>query len=214
VQPALLAMAVSAICQKITLEEFQYRSGIACKTAAKCVLEYLVNNGIGKNLRNGYSFSKVDRVKLAILALQSGTDIEAISKSLSWQDFEEFASRLLNLSGYVAECNVRFSKPSRIQIDVVGVNYNSQLAIVVDCKHWQRNNLSSITYYARKQAQRTSLLLLHRRKKISHAVPIILTLYPMGIKLVDSIPVVPIIKFNSFIENVALYLSKIKVIYA
>jgi hypothetical protein len=99
-------------------------------------------------------------------------------------------------------------KPSRIQIDVVGVNYNSQLAIVVDCKHWQRNNLSSITYYARKQAQRTSLLLLHRRKKISHAVPIILTLYPMDIKLVDSIPVVPIIKFNSFIENVALYLSK------
>lgn len=162
-QPVLLAMAVSAICQKITLEEFQDRSGIACKTAAKCVLEYLVNNGIGKNLRNRYSFSKADRVKLAILALQSGTDIEVISKSLSWQDFEEFASRLLNLSGYVAECNVRFSKPSRIQIDVVGVNYNSQLAIVVDCKHWHRNNLSSITYYARKQAQRTSLLLLHRK---------------------------------------------------
>jgi hypothetical protein len=111
VQPVLLTMAVSAICQKITLKEFQDRSGIACKTAAKYVLEYLVNNGIGKNLRNGYSFSKEDRVKLAILALQSGTDIEVISKSLSWQDFEEFASRLLNLSGYVAECNVRFSNP-------------------------------------------------------------------------------------------------------
>lgn len=51
-------------------------------------------------------------------------------------------------------------------------------------------------------------------EKISHAVPIILTLYPMDIKLVDSVPVVPIIKFNSFIENVALYLPKIKVIYA
>ncbi|HZA07283.1 MAG TPA: restriction endonuclease [Nitrososphaeraceae archaeon] len=213
-QPVLLAMAVSALCQKITLEEFQYRSGIACKTAAKCVLEYLVNNGIGKNLQNGYSFSRVDRLKVAILALQSGNDIGVISKSLSWQDFEEFASTLLNLSGYVAECNVRFSKPNRIQIDVVGVNYNSQLAIVVDCKHWRRNNFSSITYYARKQAHRTSLLLLHRRNKICQAVPMILTLYPVDMKLVDGIPIVPIIKFNSFIENVALYLSKIKVIYA
>jgi len=98
-----------------------------------------------------------------------------------------------------------------MQIDVVGVNYNSQLAIVADCKHWKRNDLSSISAYARKQAERTSKLLVHR-KRISHAIPIILALHAMDIRFVEGIPLVPVAKFNSFIEEVPLYLSEIKVI--
>jgi hypothetical protein len=214
VQPALLAKAILAISKDITLDEFRAKSGIAGKTTARYVLGYLVKNGIGESFRHGYSFSNEDRMKLAVLALQSGTDIEMISKCLSWQDFEAFASRLLNLSGFISECNLNFSKPSRMQIDVVGINYESKLAIVVDCKHWKRNNLSSISSYARKQAQRTSVLLLQIRKKVSCAIPIILTLYPMDIRLVDGVPVVPIVKFNSFIKDVPLYISKIKVISA
>jgi Restriction endonuclease len=214
VQPNLLAKAISAISKDITLEEFRAKSGIAGKTMARYVLDYLVKNGIGESFRHCYSFSNEDRMKLAVLALQSGTDIEMISKSLSWQDFEAFASQLLNLSGYVAECNLNFSEPSRMQIDVVGINYDSRLAIVVDCKHWKRNNLSLISSYARKQAQRTSVLLLQIRKKISHAIPVILTLYSMDIRLVGGVPVVPIVKFNSFIKDVPLHISKIKVISA
>jgi hypothetical protein len=214
VQPALLAKAMLAISKDITLDEFRAKSGIAGKTMARDVLDYLVKNGIGESFRHGYSFANEDRMKLAVLALQNGTDIEMISKCLSWQDFEAFASHLLNLSGYTAECNLNFSKPSRMQIDVVGINYESKLAIVVDCKHWKRNNLSSISSYARKQAQRTSVLLLQIRKKISRAIPIILTLYPTDIRLVDGVPVIPIVKFNSFIKDVPLYISKIKVISA
>ena len=213
-QPNLLAMAISAISKDITLEEFRAKSGIAGKTMARYVLDYLVKHGIGESFRHCYSFSNEDRMKLAVLALQSGTDIEMISKSLSWQDFEAFASQLLNLSGYVAECNLNFSKPSRMQIDVVGINYDSRLAIVVDCKHWKRNNLSLISSYARKQAQRTSVLLLQIRKKISRAIPVILTLYSMDMRLVGGVPVVPIVKFNSFIKDVPLHISKIKVISA
>jgi hypothetical protein len=210
VHPALLAMAIPAISPEITLEEFQTKSGFG-KTTARGVLEFLVKSGIGQISRYSFSFSKVDKMKLAILALQSGNDIETISKSLSGQDFEAFASEVLNLSGYVAECNLHFSKPIRMQIDLVGVKYNSRLAIVGDCKHWKRNDLSSISSYARKQAERTSNLLVHRRK-ISHAIPIILTLHAMDIRFVDGIPLVPVAKFNSFIKEVPLYLSEIKVI--
>ncbi|MGA9171998.1 MAG: hypothetical protein WBL88_01270 [Nitrososphaeraceae archaeon] len=213
-QPALLVKAITAISKDITLDEFRAKSGIAGKTMARYVLGYLVKNGIGESFRHGYSFSNEDRMKLALLALRGGTDIEMISKCLSWQDFEAFASHLLNLSGYIAQCNLNFSKPFRMQIDVVGINYDSQLAIVVDCKHWKRNNLSSISYYARKQAQRTSVLLLQIRKQVSRAIPIILTLYPIDIRLVDGVPVVPIVKFNSFIKDIPLYISKIKVISA
>jgi len=210
VHPALLALAIPAISPKITLKEFQIKSGFG-KTTARGVLEFLVKRGIGQISRYSFSFSKVDKMKLAILALQSGNDVETISKFLSWQDFEAFISDLLKLSGYAAECNLHFSKPGRMQIDVVGVKYNSQLAIVADCKHWKRNDLSSISSHARKQAERTTKLLVHRRK-ISHAIPIILTLHAMDIRFVDGIPLVPVAKFNSFIKEVPLYLSEIKVI--
>ena len=84
-------MAISAISKDITLEEFRAKSGIAGKTMARYVLDYLVKNGIGESFRHCYSFSHEDRMKLAVLALQSGTDKEMMSKSLSWQDFEAFA---------------------------------------------------------------------------------------------------------------------------
>ena len=88
--PVLLGKAVSAVsAQEITLDEFQAQSGIVSRTTAKDVLEYIVNNGIGipTSTRNHYLFSKADRMKLAMLALQRGCDIESISKSISWKDF-------------------------------------------------------------------------------------------------------------------------------
>lgn len=209
--PALLARAIPAISPDVTLEGFQAKTGLIAKDTARSVLEYLVKRGIGQISRRSYLFSKADKVKVAILALQTGNDIETISRHLSWRDFEAFASDLLNLAGYMAESNLHFSKPIRMQIDVVGVNYNSELAIVADCKHWKRNDLSSISSYAKRQAERTSKLLVHKRK-ISHAVPIILTLHAMDIRFVDGIPLVPVAKFNSFIGEVPLFLSEIKVI--
>jgi hypothetical protein len=208
--PALLAMAIPAISPNITLEGFQAKSGLI-KTTARSVLEYLVKRGIGKISNHRFSFSRADRMKVAILALQSGNDIEMVSKYLTWQDFEAFASDLLNLAGYVSERDLRFSKPIRMQIDVLGINYNSQLAIVVDCKHWKRNDLSSLSSCAKRQAERASKLLDHRRK-ISYAIPIILTLHTIDIRFVDGIPLVPVFKFNSFVEELPLHLSEMKVI--
>ena len=213
VHPALLAMAIPALSQAVTLEEFQRQSGIISKRTARCVLGYLLRRGIGRRVSQyGYSFSNADRMKLAILAIQSGNDVERISESLSWQDFEAFASNLLNLSGYMTECNLHFSKSSRMQIDVVGFNRKSRLAIVLDCKHWKQNHLSSISSYAIKQAQRASELLTHRRM-ISHAIPVILTLYPMDIRFADGVPLVPIAKFNSFVQDLQFYISEINVVY-
>jgi hypothetical protein len=210
VHPALLARAIPAISLEVTLESFQVKSGLIAKYTARSVLEYLVKRGIGQISRHIYLFSKADRLRVALLALQTGNDIETISRYLSWRDFEAFASDLFNLEGYVTERDLRFSKP-RMQIDVVGFDYNSQLAIAADCKHWKRNNLSSISSYARRQADRTSKLLVHKRK-ISHAIPIVLTLHAMDIRFIDGIPLVPVAEFNSFIKEVPLFLSEIKVI--
>ena len=215
----LLAKAVRAVSpQEITLEEFQYKSGIVSRTTAKDVLEYIVNNGIGSSTsnRSQYLFSKADKMKLAMLALQRGCDIESISKSVSWKDFEALASEILSLCGYRTRTNIRLSKPSRIEIDVIGVS--QKLAIVADCKHWRRYSISSISSYAEKQTQRTRILFKAKGRTkqgyIARAIPIILTLYSMDVEFIDGVPIVPISKFKSFIEDVSLHLSEILVISA
>ena len=215
----LLAKAVRAVSpQEITLEEFQYKSGIVSRTTAKDVLEYIVNNGIGNTTsnRSQYLFSKADKMKLAMLALQRGCDIESISKSVSWKDFEALASEILSLCGYLTRTNIRLSKPSRIEIDVIGVN--QKLAIVADCKHWRRYSISSISSHAEKQTQRIKILFKAKGRTkqgyIARAIPIILTLYSMDVEFIDGVPIVPISKFKSFIEDVSLHLSEILVISA
>jgi hypothetical protein len=220
VHPVLLAKAVSAVSpQEITLDEFQAQSGIVSRTTAKDVLEYIVNNGIGipTSTRNHYLFSKADRMKLAMLALQRGCDIESISKSISWKDFEALTSEILGLYGYLTKTNIRLSKPSRIEVDVIGIN-NNKLAIVADCKHWKRYSLSSISSYAEKQIERTKILYRAKRRtkqdNIAHAIPIILTLYSVDVEFIDGVPIVPISKFKSFIEDISLYLSELQVISA
>jgi hypothetical protein len=219
VHRVLLAKAVRAVSpQEITLEEFQSKSGIVSRTTAKDVLEYIVNNGIGNSTsnRSRYLFSKADKMKLAMLALQRGCDIESISKSVSWKDFEALASEILSLCGYLTMTNIRLSKPSRIEIDVIGVN--QKLAIVADCKHWRRYRISSISSYAEKQTQRTKILFKAKGKDkqgyIARAIPIILTLYSTDVEFIDGVPIVPISKFRSFIEDVSLHLSEILVISA
>ena len=211
VHPALFSVALKALGPCLTLREFQARSGIRGETTARDVLGYLVRKGIGQRSKSKYSFSKSDKITLAILALQNGGDLETISRALSWQDFEAFASSLLNLAGYMSECNLYLSNPYRMQIDVIGVNHKSRLVVAVDCKHWRKNHLSSMLNHARKQAMR-SIELLKCRLNFFQAVPIVLTLYPMNIQLVEGTPIVPVSKFNSFIQELPVSLYKINVL--
>ncbi len=208
---ALLAIALKGLGPCLRLREFQASSGIRGETTARDVLNYLVRNGIGQRSQCTYSFSKIDKMKLAIHALENGNDLETISRALSWQDFEALTSTLLNLAGYTPECNIYLSEPYRMQIDVVGVNPNSCLAIVADCKHWKKNHLSSMLNHARKQAMR-SIELLKCRRNISQAIPIVLTLYPMDVKFMEGIPIVPVSKFDSFIQDLSISLHEIKVL--
>jgi hypothetical protein len=75
-----------------------------------------------------------------------------------------------------------------------------------------------ISSYAEKQIERTKILFRAKRRtkkdNIAHAIPIILTLYSMDVELIDGVPIVPISKFKSFLEEVSLYLSEIQVISA
>ena len=172
-QSELLARALSGISSETTAEEFMIRANIRSKPVAENVLNFLHNNGIGTSSASKILFSNADRLKIAILAIKMGCDKEQISKKLTWRDFEALTSKILKLSGYNTAVHVTFSKP-RMEIDVVGMK--SQLAITVDCKHWNHGSISMPSFYIRRQIERTKILLV-KGSNISYAIPIILTLH-------------------------------------
>ena len=206
----LLARALSGISSETTAEEFRIKASITSKPIAENVLDFLRNNGIGTSSGRKVLFSNLDRLKIAILAIKLGCDIEQISKKLTWKDFEALTSIILKLSGYKTAIHVTFSKP-HIEIDVIGIK--SQSAITVDCKHWKHGGLSVLSFYAKKQIERTKILLA-KKSNISSAIPMILTLHSNKVRLIDGTPIVPIIEFRSFLDGLENNLSELYVLYS
>lgn len=207
--PELLLKALVGMTKSVFPCEFSLKTGIINKTLARDVLDYLVTNGIGTHSRSRITFCESDRIKTAILALKLGCDIERVSRMITWKDFELLTSEVFYALGFNVWNDVRFTNP-RTQIDVIGVNTN--IAIAVDCKHWRRNNLTSISAFARRQAQRTELL-VRRSNDLSFGIPIIVTLHSIEVQFIDRIPIVPISKFKSFVEDFRSHLVEIFVAY-
>ncbi|MFL6474334.1 MAG: restriction endonuclease [Nitrososphaera sp.] len=184
----------------MTIGNFQQACGISSSTVAISVLDYLVSHNIGSSLSNdAIKFSASDKMLAAILAIQMRADIEQVSLYLSWREFEKLASELLKSFGYHTRTNLMFGKP-RIEIDVIGTSSDG-FTIAVDCKHWKRNNLSSISNFCQKQAAR-ALRLIEYDKSVSQVLPVVVTLHAEVIRFVDKVPLVPIHMFRSFLMDV------------
>ena len=208
--PELLVKILAAIEPEttMTLYKFQAASGISSRSVAKSVLDFLAANNIGSISKSTIKFSGSDRLYAAVLALQMSRDIEQISRCLSWKDFEKLASEVLRSFGYRTRTNVRLVKP-RMEIDVVGTSTDG-FTIAVDCKHWKRSNLSSISIFSQKQAARAERLLKYDRT-ISQVVPVMLTLHAESLSFVGRVPLVPIHRFRSFIIDVKGFLPEMYV---
>ena len=206
----LLRRSISAIDPGVTtVKEFQSAAGIASKSVAKIVLDFLVANGIGRLAKGHLFFSASDRLKAAILFLQSaGCDVRLVSEQLSWRDFEGLATEILASFGYMTTTNLRLIRP-RMEIDVLGIS--SGMAVIVDCKHWKRSNASLISVFSKKQEMR-AIRLVNEDQRIMQAVPVILTLNAELVRFVGGIPIVPVIQFKSFLMELQSHLSEIRVI--
>jgi hypothetical protein len=208
--PDLLLKVLAAIEPEtiITLDEFQAASGISSSSVAKSMIDFLAANNIGSISKSRIKFSGSDRLYAAVVALQMSCDIEQISRYLSWKDFEKLASEVLRSFGYRTRTNVRLVKP-RMEIDLVGTSTDG-FTIAVDCKHWKRSNLSSITNFSQKQVARSERLLKYD-KTISQVVPVMLTLHAESVMFIGRVPLVPIHRFRSFIIDVKGFLPEIYV---
>jgi DNA-binding transcriptional MerR regulator len=165
-------------------------------TESKLILDEIIKNNIGVQQDDSYLFENADKLKIAIALLEKGLPIDEISVVLDWRDFEGLTAEILTSKNFGVIKNLIMTKP-RMEIDVVGIRLG--VAILIDCKHWKRYSLSSLTTVVKKQVERTKQYVAKTPGAI--AVPVIVTLYQDKINFIENVPIVPIFQFSSFIDE-------------
>jgi len=160
------------------------------------ILDNLMQNGVGRFQNGQVQLEDTDKLKTSILAISMSTPIDEISRMLEWQDFESLAAEILEKRDFDTTKNVIMKSP-RIQIDVVGIK--SDIAILIDCKHWSNMNQSALQEAVKKQVIRTKQFV--SKHKVKGAIPAIVTLYQHSVQFIDKVPIIPIHQLDSFCDE-------------
>ena len=175
--------------------------------SAKELLQIFLQNGIGVLDENIVEFQNSDRIKASIFAIRNGATIEDVSEFLSWQNFEELVSRVLDENGFIVQKNLILTKP-RMEIDVVGVKLG--ISILIDCKHWKRMTQSALNDIVDKQVERVKRYV--EKTEATSAIPVIVTLHQEKVNFVNQVPIVPVMQLSSFLDEFYGNLDKMKTI--
>jgi hypothetical protein len=164
--------------------------------SAKELLYTLVQNGIGTwNDDLVYFDIPNDRLQTALFAINLGATIEDVSEYLSWQDFESITGLILEEKDFDVTKNLVLTKP-RMEIDVIGKKID--IALLIDCKHWKTMSKSALDKIVKKQVERVKRYVADENMS---ALPVIVTLHQEEIQFVDNVPIVPIMKLSSFLDE-------------
>ncbi|HDQ06517.1 MAG TPA: hypothetical protein ENN36_07335 [Candidatus Bathyarchaeota archaeon] len=178
---------------------------------ANNVLSGLRESGLIECENEHIELSSNQRVKVAIHAINHGTDIERVCKVLEWKEFENFAATAFEANNFAVKRSFRFKASGRRwEIDLLAIS--EPIIVCVDCKRWRRGwGNSAITKVAAAQAQRTEALAkaphpLQRRVgldgwKQAILFPVILSLFPGPVKFYNKVPVVPILQLQNFLDK-------------
>ena len=137
-----------------------------------------------------------NKLKTALSDIKSGVPIEEASRDVDWKDFEGLVAEVLESKNFEVVRNFRMKKPT-MEIDVVGIRLDT--AVLIDCKHWKRMSNSALEKIVLKQIERVKHYVTTTNEIM--AVPVIVTLYQEATKLVNRVPIVPIMQFSSFIDE-------------
>ena len=164
--------------------------------SAKELLYTLVQNGIGTWNDDLVDFDiPNDRLQTALFAIKLGADVESVSEYLTWQDFESITGLILEKKDFDVTKNLILTKP-RMEIDVVGTKMD--IALLIDCKHWKTMSKSALDEIVKKQVERVKRYVADEGMS---ALPVIVTLHQEEIQFVHNVPIVPIMKLSSFLDE-------------
>jgi len=173
--------------------------------SAKELLYTLVQNGIGTWNDDLVDFDiPHDRLQTALFAITLGATIEDVSEYLTWRDFEAITGIILEENGFDVTKNLVLTKP-RMEIDVIGKKMN--IALLIDCKHWKTMSKSALDEIVKKQIERVKRYVADEGIT---ALPVIVTLHQEGTRLIENVPIVPIMKLPSFLDEFVGNLGSLK----
>jgi hypothetical protein len=151
------------------------------------------------------------RLDVAVKALESGADIEVVSRSLTWLEFEELCARVFEENGFTVRRRFRFSAEGRRwEIDLFASK--KPWMILAECKHWIRGMNNSATIgVIEKHLTKSNVLAEHIAEisgkvgvngwGVSTIIPIALTLSTTPLDMYGRVPCVSILVLPSFLSD-------------
>jgi Holliday junction resolvase-like predicted endonuclease len=179
------------------------------------LLQRLQNDGLVNFQDKMLEVTTLQRLELAICALNKGADLEKVSSLLHWKEFEAMAAVAFENNGYSVTKNLRFKHDDRrYEIDVVG--YRRPLVVCVDCKHWHHSiGNAKMERIVKEQIARVRALvgclpdpkieLEIQSWKSARFVPVILSLVVDKSKFSSGVPIVPILQVQDFLNQLPVY---------
>jgi len=194
--PKLIVKGINGIIEGgVSVTDFSIASELD-EISAKEMLYTLVQNGIGVWNDDLVNFNiPNDRIQTALFAIKLGADVESVSEYLTWQDFESITGMILEEKDFDVTKNLILTKP-RMEIDVVGKKMNT--ALLIDCKHWKTISKSALDEIVKKQVERVKRYVADENMS---ALPVIVTLHQEEIQFIENVPIVPIMKLSSFLDE-------------
>ncbi|RLE55258.1 MAG: hypothetical protein DRJ40_08710 [Thermoprotei archaeon] len=170
-----------------------------------------------------HNYIKVlDRVGLVLTLLEKRLlPTEELTLLLDWREYEELCRRILEAFDFTTRRNLRFKFQSRLmELDVVGIRGRDVL--VLECKRWStrfgrearlrrevvefRRKVELFVEWLRKNAYR----LFNIRGKVELIiVPVLVTIWNGKTLVFEGIPLVPLHRLRSFIDEYTNYLDSL-----
>jgi len=186
-------------------------------TIARERLRKLGRLGLIKLKRDVIESTEAQRLELTIEAVKLGADIERACRFLGWQEFEKVAILALEYNLFKTLKHFKFKWANRWwEIDILG--FSEPFILSVDCKHWKHSwQYTAIMRIVDTQIKRTkafSQALLRIKWKMGiekwrkvEILPVILTLGATPFKFYKQVPIVPILQFRSFINELPAFVN-------
>jgi protease II len=127
-------------------------------------------------------------------------DLEQVSKEAVWQNFEVLVGFIFEANDFQVNVNkVRTFNKKRRQYDVIAKKNNR--TYLVECKKWSGNRyrLSALKKAIQQHKERTEF---YRNLTEENLIPIIVTFIEEDIKFYEGMPIIPILRLNSFINEI------------
>jgi protease II len=126
-------------------------------------------------------------------------DLEKVSKEVVWQNFERLAAFIFEENDFQVKTNIvkTFNKRRR-QYDVIA--RKGDKTYLAECKKWSGNRyrLSQLKKAIEQHNERTEFYMNITNED---AVPLIVTLIEEEIQFYEGVPIIPISKLNSFLNE-------------